>query len=193
MKKTVLLITILFLGISIANAQIGKGHVMVGGTVADLNVDFDTHTSFSLTPKALWFVKDGTAIGAYAKFGFNHNNGEDGSSYAYGVGPIARSYFSVDKIPAFRKTKLFLEANVGFEGTDSSVSHSNTNGLGFGVGPGLSYFITPTVGLEASLKYEGIVGFGSNTYTNGLNFLIGFQVFLPSKKLIKEIKDDFSR
>lgn len=185
MKKLFLLL-ILTLGVSGANAQIEKGNVMVGGDIANLNVDFDNQTSMQLTPKAAWFIKDGLAVGAYAKFGFTHINGQDGTNYTYGVGPWARYYFAIDNDAAvFKKFKLFGDASVGFEGTDSPNSH--TNGLGFGVGPGVTYFITPNVGLEASLKYNGIVGFGSTTYTNGLSLGIGVQVFLPSKK-IKEIK-----
>lgn len=185
MKK--LFLGILFLlGASAANAQISKDHVMVGGNIADLNIAFDNQTSFQLTPKAAWFIQDGLAIGGYAKFGLNHVNGTSGNNYSYGIGPYARYFPNTDKLPSLGKAKLFMEASAGFEGKDSP--GSNTNGLGFGIGPGISYFITPSIGLEALLRYDGILGFGSSTYTNGLSFGIGFQVYLPSKKLIKEIK-----
>lgn len=188
MNKMIFIVLFL-LGVSTANAQISKGSVMMGGDLAGLNVSFNNQTSLKLTPKAAWFIKDGLAVGAYGQFGMTHINGQDGSNYSYGIGPMARYFFTADQVPAFGKAKFFFEANAGFEGVDSTVSHSNTNGLGFGAGPGVSYFVTPSIGLEALLKYDGIVGFGSKTYTNGLSFSIGFQVYLPSKKLIKEFKE----
>lgn len=189
MKKLLLFAALLFGGASIANAQIGEGHVMVGGNIANMDLTFNSQTSLNVTPTAAWFIKDGLAVGAYGKFGLNHVHGQDGNVYSYGIGPMARYFVGAEDIPAFRQTKLFVEANAGFEGTNNSATKSTTNGLGFGVGPGISYFITPAVGVEALLKYNGIVGFGSSAYSNGLSFAIGFQVYLPSKKLIKEIQN----
>lgn len=189
MKKLILFAALLLGGANIANAQISEGNVLMGGNLANLNLTFDSQTTFQLTPTAAWFIKDGLAVGGYGKFGLTHVNGQDGNAYTYGIGPMARYFVSAEKIPAFRQTKFFVEANTGFEGTDNRVNRETTNGLGFGFGPGISYFITPTVGIEALLKYNGIVGFGSSTYTQGLSFGIGFQVYLPSKKLEKEIKN----
>ncbi len=187
MKKLILFVALL-LGVNALNAQINKGNVMLGGDLANLNVSFDNQTTFNLTPKAAWFIDDGVALGSYMHFGVTHINGESGSNYSYGIGPLARYFFSIDQLPALKKTKFFVEANAGFEGVHSSVNSSNTNGMGFGFGPGVSYFITPSVGVEALLKYDGILGFGSTTYTNGLSFGIGLQVYLPCKKLAKEVK-----
>lgn len=187
--KKLFLFAILLLVANIANAQISEGNVLIGGNVANLNLTFDSQTSFTLTPKAAWFIKDGLAVGGYGMFGLNHVNGQDGNVYTYGIGPLARYFVGIDKVPAFRKTKFFVEANAGFQGVNNNVNRSTTNGLGFGFGPGISYFITPSVGLEGLLKYDGIVGFGSSAYTHGLSFAIGFQVYLPSKKLMKELKD----
>lgn len=188
MKKLIVLAVIL-LGVNVAKAQISEGNVLVGASVANLNLNFNNHTSFDFTPKAAWFIKDGLAVGAYGQFGLNHINGQEGNVYTYGVGPLARCFVGADKVPAFRNTKFFVEANVGFQGISNRVNKSNTTGMGFGFGPGISYFITPSVGIEGLLKYDGIVGFGSSAYSNSLSFAIGFQIYLPSKKLIKEIKE----
>lgn len=188
--KKLFLFAILLFGVATVQAQISKDHVLVGGSLTNLNFDFNSQTSFDLTPKAAWFIKDGLAVGAYAHFGLEHTHGSKSTSYSYGVGPFARYFGISDKLPAFGKAKFFLEANAGFEGNDVSGSGGkNTNGLGFGVGPGISYFITPTVGLEALLKYNGTVGFGSETYKNGLSFGIGFNIYLPSKKIRSEVKE----
>lgn len=188
MKKLILL-AITLLGVNVAHAQLQEGNIMVGSEISNLNITFNNQTSFQFTPKVAWFIEDGLAVGAYGQFGLNHVNGQDGSSYTYGLGPMARYFMSSEKFPGFRQTKFFLEANAGIEGANNTVNNSHTNGLGFGFGPGISYFITPSVGIEALLKYNGIVGFGSSTYTNALSFGIGFQIYLPSKKVLKEIKD----
>lgn len=190
MKKLILLAAIL-IGAHTANAQINEGNIMVGGTLAGFNADFDHSTSLTLSPKAAWFVQDGLAIGGYVNLGFTHLNGAN-TTYNYGLGPLARYYFQAEKVGNLSKAKFFWEGNVGFEGTSSTkkngVGGGSTNGLGFGVGPGLAYFITPNIGLEALVKYNGIVGFGSNAYTNNLSIGLGFQVYLPSSKAKSEIK-----
>lgn len=193
MKKLILFAAILF-GATTANAQIKEGNVMVGGTLADFNANFGTNTSLSLTPKAAWFIKDGLAVGAYGSFGFDHRNGAN-TTYSYGLGPLARYFLQSEKVGSLRKAMFFLEANAGFEGSSKTRVNGvkgtggSTNGLGFGFGPGVSYFITPNIGLEALVKYNGIVGFGSETYTDKLSLGLGFQIYLPGKRLQKEVKN----
>lgn len=186
--KKLILFAIFLLGANVAKAQISEGNVLMGGDLANLNINFSSQTSFQVTPRVAWFIQDGLAVGAYGQFGLTHVNGQDGNSYTYGIGPLARYFANMKEIPAFGKTKFFVEANAGFEGVNNTVNNTHTNGLGFGVGPGISYFITPSVGVEALVKYNGVVGFGSTTYRNGLSLGIGFQIYLPSKKMVNEIK-----
>lgn len=189
MKKLFTLAALLFVGANIANAQIGKGDVMVGGQLAGLNANFKQNISFNITPKAAWFIEDRIAVGAYLNFGIDHAYKTTGSTYTYGVGPLARYYFSKEQIGTLKQFKFFAEGHVGFEGSNvTGKAKSNTNGLGFGVGPGITYFLTPTVGLESTIKYGGIVGFGSDAYKNQLTFGIGLQVYLPGQKTIQKIK-----
>ena len=195
MKKVILF------GAHTANAQISDGNIIVGGNFADFNADFKNKTSLTLTPKAAWFVQDGLAIGAYGNFGFEHINGGQ-TTYTYGIGPMARYYLMNDMVGKTQKVGFFFEANTGFEGSnkkgktinegrldESRLSGLTTNGLGFGVGPGVSYFVTPNIGLEAVIKYNGIIGFGSEAYADKLTVGIGFQVYLPGSKAKKALKD----
>ena len=194
MKKLILFAAILF-GAHTASAQINEGNVMVGGTFADFNADFKNQTSLSLTPKAAWFIKDGLALGAYGNFGFTHINGGQ-TTYNYGFGPLARYYMINDRVGKTKNLTFFWEANVGFDGSskkgktvgDYRLAGASNNGLGFGVGPGVTYFVTPNIGLEALVKYNGTVGFGSETYVNKLSVGFGFQIYLPGSKVKKEIK-----
>lgn len=168
--------------ISIANAQLEKGNVMVGSNISNLNLGLNTSNdvSFRLTPKAGWFIDNGLVLGTQALFGITHVGGTSGSTIEYGIGGFGR-YFALDESMDFiRNTKIFFEAGVGFQGRSrTSGASSSTNGVGFAFGPGISYFFTSNVGVEALLQYNGIVGFGAETYQNILILNIGFQIYLP--------------
>ncbi len=130
-------------------------------------------------------------MGAYGNLGVTtakHSN----TLTTYGVGALARYYLGTDQVNTeniLRHTRTFVEGNVGIEG--SNVSHGpSTNGLGLGIGPGVAYFITPSIGLEALLKYKGIVGFGSDVSTNDLVFNFGFQIYLPGKATRNKVMND---
>lgn len=185
MKKIIILVTGVFLiGVaSPVSAQLQKGSVMMGGDIAGLKLGLNSGSNidFTLNPKAAWFIKDGLAVGAYMMFGINHVD-KVGTGISYGIGPLGRYYISDPNIELTRKARFFLEAHVGIEGTNPA-SGSTTNGLGFGVGPGLAYFITPNIALETLVKYNGRAGFGSEAYTGDISLNIGFQIYFSSQKV----------
>lgn len=187
MKKNLLtLFIVLASGVLTANAQIQRGNVLVGGDITNLNLGLNEGSPFSVrvNPKAAWFIKDNTALGAYLDLGFATAKGQN-SRFEYGVGILGRQYLSGNAINAVRHTRFFVEANVGIEGINDNqvVPKSSTNGLGLGIGPGLAYFITPNVGLEGLFKYQGIVGFGTRPTTSNLNLSVGFQIYLPNRTI----------
>jgi len=190
--KKVFLSFVFSLIVFAASAQLSKDDVSLGASIANLNLQFNKYTDIALTPSALWFVENDLALGAYAKFGMHHTNGSDGSIFEYGIGPLLRYYLLNNKIDLLKNFFLFMEVNAGFDGQNNTVLKDNTTGVGFGLGPGISYFITSSIALEAKLKYDGLIGFGSNSnsnaYANGLNLSVGFQVYLPSQKLTNRIK-----
>jgi hypothetical protein len=195
MKKFRLL-TLVFSAVlfgSAANAQTQKGNIMVGGTIANLGLNFQkqsTQFSMDLTPKAAWFIKDGLALGGYVNFGLSTDN--PGTNTNYGVGALARYYVedkNVRKLEFSKRARFFLEGSAGFAGHNVS-NGASTNGLDIGIGPGVSYFITPNIGLEALLKYDLTVGFGSSTTSNRLNLGVGFQIYLPSAKAKQIYKEE---
>ena len=188
MKKIIpfLMFSLFTLATSVVNAQIEKGNVLVGGDLANLNLSLGGSGAFraNLTPKVAFFIKDNVALGAYVNFDIATEKGE-GTTTGYGVGALGRYYMSDPKVEVLKHGRLFFEGNVGLQGV-SQAGGSNTTGLGIGIGPGYAYFITPNIGLETLLKYNGIVGFGSQAYTSNLSLGVGFQIYLPRKK-IKEI------
>ncbi|MGI4728088.1 MAG: hypothetical protein ACRYGB_05910 [Janthinobacterium lividum] len=189
MKKITLAAFALFGLIFSAKAQIQKGNVLIGSDLANLQLGLDNPTSFqgTINPKAAWFIQDNVALGAYGTFGINTTKGK-GTDFNYGVGALGRIYAGGGN-EIIKHGRFFGEANVGFEGVNPSVGGS-TNGLGFGVGPGFAYFITPSIGLETLLKYNGVVGFGGNTYTNNVALNFGFQVYLPGRSTVRKVKND---
>lgn len=195
--KKVVLTTFTLLAITLASqAQTQKDWYLIGGSVSDLGIDFqedNTAFSFNLTPRVAWFIKDNFALGAEALIGLNTSRGF--TSVTYGIGPIARYYMTSRAIPSVKKTRWFLDANAGFNGTNIKVNENaavNTNGLGIGVGPGLAYFINQNIALEVVPKYNLTVGFGNSTTTHSINLNLGFQIFLPKAKL-KSMKDDVNQ
>jgi hypothetical protein len=185
MKKNLFMLALLMTaGTLVASAQIQRGNVLVGGDLSNFELGLNESGSFimDISPKAAWFIRDNMAIGAYTRFRFETAKGTS-SKITYGVGALARQYMSDNAIPAVRHTRVFFEANVGIEGENDNrtTPKTSTNGLGIGIGPGISYFITPNIGLEGLFKYNGILGFGTDPTTSRLDLSIGFQVYLPSK------------
>jgi len=194
MKKiTVMLAIIMTAGAYEGKAQIQRGNVLVGSDLANFKLGLNTgsYTNINIIPKAAWFIKDNTAIGAYVNMQVQTAKGQ-GTAFNYGVGALARQYFAGNALTALRHTRFFMEATVGIEGENASASAtgSSTNGLGISVGPGLAYFITPNIGLEGLIKYNGIVGFGNQTTASNINFNLGFQIYLPGRTTVTKTKRD---
>lgn len=172
-----------------ARSQIQSGNIMVGANIADFKLSLNEggNSSFSLNPKLAYFFSDNLALGGYVKFGLETTE-EKGKNIDYGVGALGRYYLSQD-INVVRNSRFFVEGNVGIEGSNPA-SGENTNGLGLGIGPGWTYFITSNVGLEALLKYNGIIGFGERVTTSDLLLSVGFQIYLPSAQLRKRLESE---
>jgi hypothetical protein len=192
MKKiTILLAIIMTASAYVGKAQIQRGNVLVGGDIANFRLGLNKGSRFQMdiNPKAAWFIKDNTAVGAYAELDLLTGGGA-GTSVTYGFGALARQYVSGNALSVLRHTRLFFEGNLGIEGQNISESGNSTNGLGIGFGPGLAYFITPNIGLEGLLKYRGRLGFGNETTSSDLNLGIGFQIYLPGRGTVTNTKRD---
>ncbi|MCZ4244497.1 outer membrane beta-barrel protein [Pedobacter punctiformis] len=193
MKK--LLITLLTASVVTlsAKAQISKGDVMIGANLSNIDFALDKPNAFSFTinPKAAWFIQDGLALGGDVSFGIETPGKGLGTTINYGIGALGRYYGAKGANELANHTRFFGEATVGISGRNLSGGGS-TNGLGFSFGPGFTYFVTRNVGLETLLKYEGVVGFGSSAYAHNLNLGVGFQIYLPGKATAKKVQKDFN-
>lgn len=182
-----------------ANAQIQKGNIMVGSSLANLDFGLQKGASVgvNLHPRVGYFIQDNIAIGGLVNFGFNYAKSQ-GTNINYGINAFGRYYVSNSEMELLKHTRFFAEANFGINGQNTIVTgkpNSSTNGLGFGVGPGLAYFITPNIGLEALAKYNMIAGFGNSVTAHNLNIELGFQIYLPTKKaraIYNEVRDEIN-
>jgi hypothetical protein len=190
MKKFFLpLLCVLFCASLCASAQIQRGNVMMGGNIGNLNLGLDAPNVFSVNiiPKAAWFVQDNIALGGYLDLGLE--TAKNSSTLTrYGVGALGRYYTGSDL--ALNHGRLFAEATFGFGGQNVSNGGGNTNGLNFSIGPGYTYFVTPSIGLEALLKYNGLTGFGNEGVQNSLNLTFGFQIYLPGRGTAAKVMGD---
>ena len=197
MKKiqqlTLTLVTFLLLS-TMSFAQTQQGNLMVGSDITNLGLNFQkssTTFNFNLDPKIAYFIQDGLAIGGYLNFGLSTTNGA-GSNVDYGIGALARYYptdKNIQKLEFSKRCRFFVEGNAGFGGSNPA-SGASTNGVELGVGPGVSYFITPNVALETLFKYNIIIGGGNSTTSQQLNLGVGFQIFLPTAKAREIMREE---
>ncbi|MEO6550686.1 MAG: hypothetical protein ABIN94_21960 [Ferruginibacter sp.] len=150
----------------------------------------NTQFSLDINPKAGWFVANNLAVGVDVNLGLNTQKGA--TSFTYGLGAFGRKYLGTEYTNLARTTKIFLEANAGFYGTNltgTNITKTSTNGVGLGFGPGISYFITNNIALEALAKYNLTIGLGNSTTNNNINIGLGFQIYLPGKQ-VRQIAQD---
>ncbi|MBC7745062.1 MAG: outer membrane beta-barrel protein [Flavobacterium sp.] len=188
MKKLTATILFACFVIFATHAQTQRGNVMWGASVSNIGLDLqkgNTGFNFNLTPKVGYFIADDLAFGPEVNIGLNTNSGS--TAFNYGIGGFGRYFLSSTAASdVVRGSRFFVEGSAGLTGTNVKVKgsvSSNTNGLGIGFGPGLSYFVTDRIALEGLLKYNLGVGFGNSTTTNRLNLGIGFQIYLPGRQL----------
>ncbi|RYZ52768.1 MAG: porin family protein [Sphingobacteriales bacterium] len=201
MKRILLITAVLTIVIAgSADAQIQRGNVMVGSNLSNINLDLDGSGlfSFNLNPKVAWFIRDNVAVGGFLSAGLRTAKGQ-GTGINYGVGALARYYLGATPANGatdfIRSSRFFVEGTAGIQGDNPAVGN-NTNGLGLGIGPGWTYFLTPNIGLEALVKYEGIVGFGSRPTSNNLSVGVGFQIYLSSARaraIRNQVESDIRR
>ncbi len=192
------LLTGLLVVTSAVQAQTKEGSTFFGANLTNVNLTFldgDTPFSLGISPKVGYFFADNILLGGEVNLGLT--TAQNNTNFNYSIGPFGRYYFNNEKIDVTvsKRSLFFAEAGVGFQGTNVKVgdSKTNNNGLGIGFGPGLAYFISPTVGLETSLKYNFGVGFGNATFNNQLALNLGFNIYLPSKAIRDQIRTEKNR
>ena len=186
-------LSVFFASVAVVNAQTQKDWYMIGANISDiaLGLQKDNNTfKFKVSPKIAWFIKDNLAVGG--EVGLGLTTSKTTTQFDYTIGPLARYYFKGNGLNSVSKTRWFAEANVGFQGSNiktKGFDGVSTNGIGFGIGPGLAYFINQNIALEALAKWNMTAGFGNSTTFNSINIGVGMQIYLPKAK-IQSMKQD---
>lgn len=168
-------------------AQTQKGNVLIGADITNIGINFqkdNTQFNLNINPKYGKFVKDNLAVGGEVNLGVNTQKGA--TSINYGVGVFARKYSGSSVTNLARTGKWFVEANTGIYGINTSGTNlvkTSTNGIGLGLGPGYSYFISENIALEALAKYNFTAGFGNSATNNSIKLGLGFQIYLPGNRV----------
>lgn len=168
MRKLILICGALFIG-ALAQAQIQKGDIQLGGTVSfnsnELG-DLDNE-SFSILPQAGLFVSDLTSIGVIIGYNSNSNtvfdqgtgNLEDVKNNLFVFGAYARFHKSV-----VDNLYLFLQPALRFgtgENEFAAPAVGDINSFNIGLSPGITYFLSPKFAIEMNL---GGVSYNRNTF-----------------------------
>lgn len=198
MKKLLLLIAIISITSSVANAQPRKGDWMVGANITGVSgyVDPGISHSFNINfaPTAGYFFGNRLAAGTSIGLGYNQHS-IFGNSLSYGVSPFLRYYFSKKEGMELKRAYLFTDVSAGYNGFTQNNKVSNTkitgNLLNAGAGLGLAYFITSNVSIEGLFKVNYYSG--TNSLMTGFaqfqpSLGIGFQIYLPGKKKKADIE-----
>jgi len=207
--KKLLFLTVagLFGALTVTNAQIQKGNLMLGtdlgsgvanagnGSLFGLNFGLNSGAGYNvgISPKIGYFVEDNLMVGGVVNLGFNKDGKGDNAikTTTYGIQALGRYYISPGEKGInnlLKHGRFFAEANAGFAGSNKKPGVT-TNGFAFGFGPGYSYFLTPNVALEGLVKYNAIVGGGNTNYLHSLGVNFGIQVFLPSSRVRSMVND----
>jgi len=198
MKLQLYMLTAGLLVAGLANAQIKKGDVILGG-----NLGFNTSTQKSsqssdetkqngvtIAPSIGWAIKDNLTMGGYLSFIHSNfdspNGGSSQTTDGYGLGYFIRKYKMLGSGFA-----LFAEGNLGGSynhykntpsaGSGSAETDSKTYGVNLGFYPGIAYFISRHVMLETGFQNLVYANYGhaKNTatgapgYTSSSGFAIG--------------------
>jgi len=194
---------------STADAQTQKHNIMVGGNGSYVkkyrqninpvnNLSYGvTNNTYHLNTALSYFVVDNLAVGLSVNYrsdnAKNTEGGEKlGDGHFYYIGPILRYYFLFDKWAIFPEAQILKVSGINHSYSLQNKFTNSTDGSGYKVGVGTSYFITRNVGLEGLLSYSSENTTLNNDFNmgsphakvkkSGINFSIGIQFYLTMTK-----------
>ncbi|MBI5914292.1 MAG: outer membrane beta-barrel protein [Bacteroidetes bacterium] len=155
-------------------AQTEKGNILLGGT-AGFDIEFErtaNYVTIDAQPQIGFFVTDNLALGGSLLLQ-NAKRGDYFSSTSFGIAPFGRYYFGAST------TKLFVQAQVGYitNKFESEIGGFDitSDGVYFGFGPGVTFFLNSRVAIEGVLAYTN---YGGDFDHENFGLRIGVQVYL---------------
>ncbi|WP_256011355.1 outer membrane beta-barrel protein [Desertivirga xinjiangensis] len=155
MKKVLLIAAIAVCSLKVS-AQTEQGNIVVGGSVnfssQKIEVEDDAATSFSIIPKAGYFIQENIALGT--GIGFQSGKSFDGDkTNTFIIAPFGRYYKSISE-----QFKFFGELSVpmafGRSENEDGDKGPKYSAIGVGLSPGFAFFPTKKFGIE--LSFSGI-------------------------------------
>lgn len=186
-RVSLLALTITALAPAAARAQadaLSQGRYAVGGAASLSSLGSDggggRSTSIDLSPRVLYFVRDGVALGGTARY--SRTSFENSSTSRYSVGPSAAVYFGD---PAESSLRPFLSADAGLgEAVSKSsgfdvVTERRATLTHVGASAGFLDLLTSSVGVHGEVfymrdSYDG----ASDGYIDSFGAAFGFDIFL---------------
>lgn len=191
MKKISIIfaMAVLFLHTTELFSQTEKGDWLAGGggSLFFLKDNTSTQSSFTLSPRVGYFVRNNFALGLSMPVGYSNswlrNSFDDYgfNNFSWGLGLFGRYYF----LP--NKTKLFLQGEYGITRLATRMPANSfpfkysENKAFYRLGVGAVHFITPNVGVEAILDYRKQNVEFLNSERKGWNIEIGLFSYLGRK------------
>lgn len=148
---------------TVANAQIQKGNIQLGGTLGfnTTEVDGSNRNIFNFAPRAGWFVSDNTAIGLISTITSVNNDVFDPNSASivkqksnsFQIGAYARFHKNV-----VENLYLYLQPSLSFGSAKSELNGVETGDssiMSLQLAPGMTYFLSDRFALEMNLGNLG--------------------------------------
>ncbi|AQW92903.1 MULTISPECIES: hypothetical protein [Elizabethkingia] len=171
--------------LTLTNAQLQKGKLMLGGNMMSSNFALNKGGNFniSMDMKSALFLADNFALGGKKTVGFNGSKSTKMiSNYDFGL--LGRFYFNKEKSQDLSQCgKLFLESSLGIEGIRNGQEEKSTSEFNMGLGTGYSYFLSPYAAVEMLILYNRSIGYKNTSSFSVIGLSIGFQAYLPSSTI----------
>jgi hypothetical protein len=164
--KIYFLSSLFILAFSISDAQLGKGNLMVGGSLS--TAVGNGAYQLGLYPSCGYFFTNNVVLGGALDVSYFRSSGYSSSYMA--LSAMGRYYFAtVKEDKTMPKLPLFVQAKLGITSSDGEGVIFAAGGLGF------DYFLTSSVALEGSAGINLDNSGFSNVYA-----MLGLQIFLPA-------------
>lgn len=197
MKKALLGTTVLMLFAFVAEAQISKGKILLGGTLgystgsseADYPLPsppYDKQHFVTISPSVGKVIKDNLVLGIVGSYftglqrSQNQSNETEWKTDGYGGAVFLRRYISLTKnFYFFGQGAAGYSVNKQTQTTNKQLITESKNGLAnLALLPGLSYAVTPKFFVEANLNNLALI-----TYNHSI-----FRSFNPNTNIIETSK-----
>ena len=181
MKRSIFIFSILsLLTLQVVNAQIGKGSLLLGGTVgfsAEYREDIDDLFTLRLNTSLAQFFTNRFAGGG--SIGVTYQENGENTRLVTNLLSTARYYFTGFE----SKLVFFGQGKIGLGLVKQELINrvpESEYGLQYSIGTGMSYFVIENAAVDILLAYNRI---GGNIKIRGFGFNIGFQIFLNGKRM----------